>query len=458
MTRHGKAIGTFLGTLLLAAGLTLGIGAPPALGGDVDVPTGGATFTLPDGERARIEFRVDIDDPLVPPETTEVCNQGTVSGTNITGSPVLTDDPALAAVDDPTCTTIDTVSDVSLNFSATGKAGPASVVDGNAIQYTITVENDGPDTATNVVVTDTVPSDLTSISTNGCDNDGGGASVSGFVVTCELPDLAKDGTDSFTINATVNVGGVGVLNNTAAVNADNDFGGPFNSNTVVTNVVVTLPLTVTVDGSGGGTVTAPAGPDPTMGGTGINCTKIGGDCTENYNPAVVVPLAATADAGSFFNGWTTCDNAMNGTCEETMDGTDSVTATFDDLPTLTVDKAGTGTGTVNINPSAGGGGAVDCTLDGGVDTDCEQDYDVDTAVALMATADAGSAFTGWMNCDSAVTNVCTQTVDGDETVTATFIRQFTLTIEVPGIMGTGDGRVTSLPEIDCGTTGTMDCT
>ena len=85
MTRHSKAIGTFLGTLLLAAGLTLGLGAPPALGGDVDVPSSGS-FTLPDGEKARIEFRVDIDDPLVPPETTEVCNQGTVVGTNFTTS------------------------------------------------------------------------------------------------------------------------------------------------------------------------------------------------------------------------------------------------------------------------------------------------------------------------------------------------------------------------------------
>ena len=51
MTRHSKAIGTFLGTLLLAAGLSLGLGAQPALAvGDVVVPPAGS-FTLPEGVR-----------------------------------------------------------------------------------------------------------------------------------------------------------------------------------------------------------------------------------------------------------------------------------------------------------------------------------------------------------------------------------------------------------------------
>jgi uncharacterized repeat protein (TIGR01451 family) len=51
------------------------------------------------GDSVTISFRATIDDPL-PPDITQVANQGTVSGENFTA--VSTDDPDTSAPDDPT--------------------------------------------------------------------------------------------------------------------------------------------------------------------------------------------------------------------------------------------------------------------------------------------------------------------------------------------------------------------
>lgn len=57
-------------------------------------------FTLPAGQHITIVFDVVINAP--PPITSQVCNQGSVTGTNFTT--VLTDDPATGTPADPTCT------------------------------------------------------------------------------------------------------------------------------------------------------------------------------------------------------------------------------------------------------------------------------------------------------------------------------------------------------------------
>ncbi|MBX3329438.1 MAG: S8 family serine peptidase [Nitrospira sp.] len=74
--------------------------------------------------------------------------------------------------------------------------------------------------------------------------------------------------------------------------------------------------------------------------------------------------------------------------------------------TITVNKAGAGTGTVTSNPAG-----IDCRAT------CEGQYPLGSTVNLTATPDSGSVFAGW-NGDCAGTGPCTLTQNA--TVTATF--------------------------------------
>src|SRR5512134_1086471 len=109
---------------------------------------------------------------------------------------------------------------------------------------------------------------------------------------------------------------------------------------------ILFTLTVTKAGAGAGTVSS----DP----PGI--TACSTTCSANFAPGTVVTLTATPQSGATFAGWS---GACSGTaCQVTMDANRAVTATFDppiSLSTLTVQKMGTGAGTVTSNPSG-----IDC--------------------------------------------------------------------------------------------------
>jgi hypothetical protein len=198
----------------------------------------------------------------------------------------------------------------------------------------------------------------------------------------------------------------------------------------------TFTLTVVRAGTGTGTII----------GTGIDC---GGDCGEAVAAGATLVLTATAASGSTFGNWSGCDSlsgAGGNVCTVTVSGNRTVTATFDALPsnfTLTVARAGSGTGTVT-------GTGVDCGAD------CAETVPQGTQVSLTATASSGSTFAGWSGCDSTSGpsgNVCSVTVTAHRTVTATFTlvaQNFLLTVAHGG---TGSGTVTGMG-IACGT----DCT
>ncbi len=76
--------------------------------------------------------------------------------------------------------------------------------------------------------------------------------------------------------------------------------------------------------------------------------------------------------------------------------------------TLTVTKAGTGSGTVTSSPAG-----IDCGAT------CSAEFTEGTMVTLTATPAAGSTFTGWSGACSG-TGTCTVTMDQDRAVTATF--------------------------------------
>src|SRR5204862_401115 len=103
---------------------------------------------------------------------------------------------------------------------------------------------------------------------------------------------------------------------------------------------------------------------------------------------------------------------------------------------LTVSKAGTGSGTVASTPAG-----ITCG------TDCSETYPSGTPVTLTAAPTTGSAFTGWSGGACTGTGPCTVTLTAATTVTASFTPTFTLTVAKAG-----SGTVTSTPAgISCGT-------
>jgi len=105
-------------------------------------------------------------------------------------------------------------------------------------------------------------------------------------------------------------------------------------------------------------------------------------------------------------------------------------------PTLTVSKAGSGSGTVTSAPSG-----INCG------TDCAESYGSGTTVTLTASPAAGSSFAGWSGGGCSGTGVCEVTLNANTTVTATFaLPQHSLTVTREG-----SGTITSSPAgISCG--------
>lgn len=86
--------------------------------------------------------------------------------------------------------------------------------------YTVTVTNNGPSDAQNVVVTDTLPAGVTFVSTAGDCAEGAGG-----VPTCTLGTIADGASKQFTINVTVDSAASGTLTNNATVASDTALGG-----------------------------------------------------------------------------------------------------------------------------------------------------------------------------------------------------------------------------------------
>jgi hypothetical protein len=83
---------------------------------------------------------------------------------------------------------------------------------------------------------------------------------------------------------------------------------------------------------------------------------------------------------------------------------------IDAANSLSVSKAGSGTGTITSNPAG-----VNCG------TDCTESYGARTTVTLTAEAASRSRFAGWSGACTG-TGTCTVTMDSDRSVTATFKR------------------------------------
>jgi secreted trypsin-like serine protease len=181
-------------------------------------------------------------------------------------------------------------------------------------------------------------------------------------------------------------------------------------------------LTVSVSGTGNGTVTSDIG--------SINCEP---DCSFGYESGDVVTLSPHPAAGSTFAGW---GGACSGTgaCTVTMTQARNVSAQFTSptptTRTLTVVKQGGGDGTVTSNPAG-----IDCG------SDCSQSYTDGTSVTLSASPASGSTFAGWDGEGCSGTGTCTVTMSQAREVTATFGVQASTSSPPPP-----DGDPTPTPE------------
>ncbi|PYR47170.1 MAG: hypothetical protein DMF95_17015, partial [Acidobacteria bacterium] len=234
-----------------------------------------------------------------------------------------------------------------------------------------------------------------------------------------------------------------VVTLTAQPSANSVFGGwsgacAGQSNTCTVTINATMGVTATFDVGVTLTVskTGAAAGVVTSSPAGIDC---GSTCAAAFSSGTVVTLTAQPSANSVFGGWSGACAGQANPCTVTVNAAMSVTATFNTAFTLTVSKAGAGTGVVTSNPLG-----IDCG------STCAAPYTSGTVVTLTAQASAGAVFTGWSGACSGQATTCTVTINAATSVTARFDATFTLAVLKSGA---GTGVVTSSPPgIDCGST------
>ncbi|HXZ69831.1 MAG TPA: C25 family cysteine peptidase, partial [Streptosporangiaceae bacterium] len=123
--------------------------------------------------------------------------------------------------------------DVAISLAAS----PSPVRQGNDLTYSVVVTNNGPATATNVVVRDTFPNTVTFISATGA----GPCSLAGSALTCNLGDLNSG--SSLNLTWVVEAASATILNDMATVSADQPDPVPAN-NTASVTTLVTAPTAV----------------------------------------------------------------------------------------------------------------------------------------------------------------------------------------------------------------------
>jgi hypothetical protein len=170
--------------------------------------------------------------------------------------------------------------------------------------------------------------------------------------------------------------------------------------TVTPNFSARTVVTVVKDGDGTGTITGP----------GISC---GSDCTEPIFDGKRITLTAAAAVGSRFGVWSggPCAGSNTSTCSFVPAGEQmTATARFDRQPvTLTINAKGPGAVTGAASPCSG--------------NICTYPHLYGDQVVLQPVADLGGRFVSWAGCTSLTGTSCTVLLNGNRTVTATFLQE-----------------------------------
>ncbi|MCC7333491.1 MAG: DUF11 domain-containing protein [Pirellulaceae bacterium] len=130
----------------------------------------------------------------------------------------------------------DTVINGSVDLVITKVDSIDPVAVGGALSYTIEVTNNGPSTATNVVVTDNLPTTLAYVSGN---STVGTVTNAGNAVTANVGTLASGAKAIITVNTTVSGTATGTITNTASVVAAEAESNTANNSATQTTALVT---------------------------------------------------------------------------------------------------------------------------------------------------------------------------------------------------------------------------
>jgi uncharacterized repeat protein (TIGR01451 family) len=247
------------------------------------------------------------------------------------------------------------------NISVIKTDTPDPVLVGNNLTYTITVDNNGPDTATGVTLSDTLPSNVTYVSATSTQ---GTCSKSGSTVTCSIGTLANGASATVTIVVTPTT--AGTINNTATVTCNE-------TDTNSSNNTATATTTVNAQPSTDLSVSKADTPDPVMVGNNITYTIVAttngpstatGVTLTDTLPSSVTYVSATSTQGSCTRtgSTVTCSigSLVNGASvtvtiivTPTTAGTitNTATATCKETDSNTSNNTATATTTVNASPT-----------------------------------------------------------------------------------------------------------
>ena len=169
-------------------------------------------------------------------------NAGTTSGTNVTDTVTASAANIVPGITTNTASATVVVASANSADVAIVKTGsPNPVTQGTPLTYTLTITNNGPASATNVTVTDTLPSVVTYLSATATPS--GSCSEANGVVTCLLGTIANAGTATISILTLPGVSSV--VSNTATVFADQS--DPISSNNTSTqSETITAPTSITL--------------------------------------------------------------------------------------------------------------------------------------------------------------------------------------------------------------------
>jgi uncharacterized repeat protein (TIGR02543 family) len=262
-----------------------------------------------------------------------------------------------------------------------------------------------------------------------------GGVCSGSLNTCVVTtDAAKSVTATFTLNSyalMISMDGNGsgaVTSLPAGIDCGSTCSASFNYNSSVTLTATSATGSTFAGWSGGGcsgslstcVVTMDAGKSVTatfiQSEYSLTTSVVGGGniTRDNMGPyfyGQVVQLTAVPDPGWNFSGWSSDLNGSVNPASLTINANKSVTATFtQNVYTLTIIKAGTGSGTVSSLPIG-----IDCG------TACSYNFADNAVVTLSASPMSTSFFGGWSGSGCSGTNPCTVTMDMARSVTATFM-------------------------------------
>lgn len=239
--------------------------------------------TLANGASSPIILRGVVN----PSDTGIITNTAVVSST--------TEDP------DPTnnVATEITAVNTSADLSVTKVSSPNPVLSGNVLTYTIVVSNAGPDTAQNVTLTDTVPSELTGVQFS-LD---GGVTFNPWLGSINVGTLVNGGSATIVLRGTVDPLATDIITNTATV--DSTTPDPEPDNNTATEITA-------INTSADISIIKTASPSPVLAGNLLTYTLTVSNAGPNpaesiiltdTPPSELTDVEFSADGGITFTPW-----------------------------------------------------------------------------------------------------------------------------------------------------------